>query len=346
MTLREKILHELDRKGVVRATELSRLFGVSRVAIHKAMKQLREEGLVQVVGKTRQARYVPAKSEAVNAALKEVKHISLRLKNEALDEAAVFERIQRETGIFLGVKNNVLDICRYAFTEMLNNAIDHSRSERIVVDCRRTGTAIVFTVRDFGIGVFNNIRRTRHLPNALAAIQDLLKGKTTTMPKQHSGEGIFFTSKAVDVFVLDSFEKRLTVNNLLPDLFVSDRRPLRGTLVTCSIALQSNRVLADVFKAHTIEHDEGHAFAKTRVHIKLHDMGASFVSRSEAKRVLVNLERFEEAVLDFKDVETVGQAFADEIFRVWHDKHPEVRLIPENMNDNVEFMVRRAGGRS
>lgn len=60
--------------------------------------------------------------------------------------------------------------------------------------------------------------------------------------------------------------------------------------------------------------------------------------------MLVNLKQFKEAELDFADVETVGQAFADEIFRVWHNAHPDVKLIPQHMHENVEFMVKRAGG--
>jgi len=64
----------------------------------------------------------------------------------------------------------------------------------------------------------------------------------------------------------------------------------------------------------------------------------------EAKRVVVNLEHFREIELDFKGVATVGQAFGDEIFRVWHNAHPEIRLVPIHANDNIKFMIRRAGG--
>ncbi len=60
--------------------------------------------------------------------------------------------------------------------------------------------------------------------------------------------------------------------------------------------------------------------------------------------VLSNLEYFEEVELDFRMIESVSQTFADEIFRVWSKTHPKVRLIPVNMNENVRFMVSRAGG--
>ncbi len=345
MSIRESLLDLLKKEDFVTTSQAVKLFKVSRAYAQRLLHELHQEGVVELIGKARQARYVlTRKTEQLKAERLLIKQISLQLWNKGLDESLVFERVERETGIFLDVKKNVTDIVRYAFTEMLNNAIDHSDSEKIVVECRRTGTAIVFTVRDFGIGAFNNVRKTRHLPNTLAAIQDLLKGKATTMPERHSGEGIFFTSKAADVFILDSFEKRLTINNLLPDMFVSDRRPLKGTLVTFSIGIQSSRQLVDVFKRHTSETDGGHAFSKTRVHIRLHDLGTTFLSRSEAKRVLVNLEQFQEVELDFEDVDTIGQSFADEVFRVWKKAHPETKFLPINMTENVEFMVRHAGG--
>ncbi len=336
----------MKAKRIITATELSRYLDVSRTFTHRVLQDLREEGKIQVVGNTRQAHYVLADDPgSATKARSIIRRISLKLMNSDLDESLIFERIERVTGIFLGISENIHSLVRFAFTEMLNNAIDHSRSKQILVGCRRTDSAIIFTVRDFGIGIFNNVRKTRQLPNTLAAIEDILKGKTTTMPRQHSGEGVFFTSKAADIFVVDSFEKRLTVTNLVPDVFISNRKPvLQGTLITFTIGLKSSRTLEGVFKAFTAMDDDGSSFSKTCVLIKLYERGDTFLSRSEAKRVLVNLERFEEVKLDFQKVATIGQSFADEVFRVWKRTHPGVRLIPINMSDNVAFMVRRAGG--
>jgi hypothetical protein len=47
-------------------------------------------------------------------------------------------------------------------------------------------------------------------------------------------------------------------------------------------------------------------------------------------------------VFDFKDVPSIGQAFADEIFRVYAKKHPDIILLPANMDERVEYMVNRA----
>jgi predicted transcriptional regulator len=37
-----------------------------------------------------------------------------------------------------------------------------------------------------------------------------------------------------------------------------------------------------------------------------------------------------------------GQAFADEIFRVFHNKYPLIQLETRNMGENVAFMITRA----
>lgn len=53
-------------------------------------------------------------------------------------------------------------------------------------------------------------------------------------------------------------------------------------------------------------------------------------------------ERFDEALLDFKGVRSIGPAFADEIFRVFAAAHPNVQLIAINANEQVTAMIRRA----
>jgi hypothetical protein len=67
------------------------------------------------------------------------------------------------------------------------------------------------------------------------------------------------------------------------------------------------------------------------------------VSRSQARRILAGLEKFKTIDLDFQDVETIGQAFADEIFRIWQTAHQDISIIAKNANDNIMLMIRRAG---
>jgi len=66
------------------------------------------------------------------------------------------------------------------------------------------------------------------------------------------------------------------------------------------------------------------------------------VSRSQAKRLIARFDSFKKVILDFKGVQEIGQAFADELFRVYANEHPDVELIPDNMTDQVQRMWLRA----
>jgi hypothetical protein len=66
------------------------------------------------------------------------------------------------------------------------------------------------------------------------------------------------------------------------------------------------------------------------------------ISRSQAKRLLSRLEVFKSILLDFKGVVTIGQAFADQVFRVFAEEHPEIELYSINGNSEVKRMIIRA----
>jgi hypothetical protein len=226
---------------------------------------------------------------------------------------------------------------------MLNNAIEHSESENIHVIVEKNENNLLFQINDFGIGVFRNIMNDRKLKSELEAVQDLLKGKTTTQPQAHSGEGIFFTSKIADAFSLESFGYKLTIENNIEDLFFEEIKPSKkGTKVSFDIACNSERHLNDLFAEYQTNPEE-YAFDKTEIQIKLYTMGTIHISRSQARRVLTGLEKFKSITLDFDNVPNVGQAFADEIFRVFKNKNPDIQITPINMNKAVKFMIGRVG---
>src|SRR5205814_2333035 len=100
---------------------------------------------------------------------------------------------------------------------------------------------------DNGIGVFRRIRQELSLPDDLASIAELSKGKRTTSPERHSGEGIFFTSKAVDHFELASRGIRWRVDNTRRDMAVGESTTQRGTRVRFDLDLSTDRSLPAVF---------------------------------------------------------------------------------------------------
>ncbi|MNC91531.1 hypothetical protein D3C83_78130 [compost metagenome] len=68
------------------------------------------------------------------------------------------------------------------------------------------------------------------------------------------------------------------------------------------------------------------------------------VSRSQAKRLLARVEKFKVVILDFTGVDAIGQAFADEVFRVFARQHPEIELSAIKANQAVLEMLDRARG--
>ena len=107
------------------------------------------------------------------------------------------------------------------------------------------------------------------------------------------------------------------------------------------IALESPRQMNEVFNRYASEFDD-HGFTKTHVPIKLglYD-DDQLLSRSAAKRLLARVNNFREVLLDFQGVNSIGQAFADEVFRVFVAEHPEVHLYPINSNSDIDRMIQR-----
>lgn len=252
-----------------------------------------------------------------------------------LQEHEVWKEIVED--LHLDLTSGAGGVFPYAFSEMLNNAIDHSEGTTATIKFFKKPETWAFEIIDNGCGVFSKIMTEFNLQNVFEAVGELTKGKRTTAPKSHTGEGIFFTSKAVDIFELSSDGIRWCVDNLINDFSVSKNGSQRGTRVFCRLEIGTKRDLTAVFREFTVDHE----FVRTRPVVKLFETGLTFISRSEARRLLSELGKFEEIQLDFEKVESVGQGFVDEIFRIWSNDNPTKKIIPRNMNSAVEFMVKR-----
>ena len=255
---------------------------------------------------------------------------------EGLEEHLVWEMIKEELKLDMSVR--AADVMPYAFNEMLNNAIDHSGGTKVNVRFWADDKVWAFEIADDGYGVFGKIKDGFGLETVFESSQELSKGKRTTAPEGHSGEGIFFTSKTVDIFKLTSNEISWIVDNVREDQGLSQESAQPGTRVFVKIAVNTQRRMKEVFEQFSVEHN----FVRTRPSVKLLDIGVLFVSRSQAKRLLQGLDSFDEVEIDFRGVEAVGQGFVDELMRVWPSLHPDKRVIPINMVPAVEFMVKRA----
>lgn len=338
MTVKDVIDQIAKERKHFKTSDVVKALGdkTSRTYVSQVMTSLVNQGTLIREGSGRWSIYaLPSNADSLG------KRIKKRYINKNLEEYEVLDALKKEKPFLANLKKSVQSIFAYAFSEMLNNAIEHSESKNIEVEVRQEKNNLVFFVRDYGIGVFRNVMTKRYLNSELEAIQDLLKGKTTTAPQAHSGEGIFFTSRSSDIFMLESYGYRLRIDNQINDIFVEETKPeIKGTLVTFQINIKSKRHLSEVFADYQVDPDEP-AFDKTEVKIKLYTMGTIYISRSQARRVLAGLNKFRRIILDFDKVPTVGQAFSDEIFRVFKSRHPEIEIIPINMNEAVKFMVNR-----
>lgn len=318
----------LDGRPEISIGEVLDRSDLTRQAIQYHLKKMVESGELEPVGAGRRRQY---RRRLLYESTLEV---------NGLQEDRVWRQVRAGVSELQGLNRNAERVANYAFTEMLNNAIDHSGSETVRVAVGNPGTRFAFVVADDGIGAFEHVRRWADLEDHVAAIQEISKGKMTTDPKRHTGQGIFFTSKAVDFFSIASNGWRWRIDNVRGDQTIGESHVGKGTVVGFEVDPETHRSTAAIFDEYT--DDETLAFDRSRTIVRLFEFDVPFVSRSEAKRLARNLERFREVVVDFRGVGEVGQGFADELFRVWSADHPDTRLTPVNMNRAVRLIVERA----
>ncbi len=341
MNIKELILAKIKEKRQIKSADIIKATGFSREYINRFLQELRDEGKIVLIGKSSASRYILADKKEIEKAKKEILEFKKDYKNlKFSEEDLVLKEIKRDAGIFIDLPKNIEDILEFSFLEMLNNAIEHSQSKEIKVFFSRDKKDIVFSIHDNGVGILNNIKTKKKLSGEMEAIEFLLKGKQTTAPETHTGQGIFFTSKIADTLSISSYGKNLRFINNIDDVLVEDSKSqLKGTKVLFIIEINSKRTTEKEFRKYT---DEDFEFTKTKIVVKLYKIGTKFISRSEARRLVIGLDEFKEVLLDFKDVETVGQGFADEIFRVWQNKHIDIKIKYENANENIDFMIKRS----
>lgn len=308
-------------------------FGVTRQAVNRHLRKLTDEGLILAHGSTRAREY----------ALVTRAHVA----EVPLSPAPAEHRLWREWALPLldDLPRNALDVAHYGFTEMVNNAVDHSEGRHLVLDMERSAVSVELTVMDDGIGIFRKIKEAFDLDDERHAVLELTKGKLTTDPARHTGEGIFFASRMFDEFWLSSGQHFLHHTADDRDWVLERATQRNGTAVGMVLDPESSRTMSEVFDQY-MDTEDSYGFDVTYVPVNLARYGEeNLVSRSQGKRLVARFERFRKVVLDFDGVEFVGQAFADEVFRVFRLEHPDVELEPVNTTAEVRRMIARAVAR-
>ena len=229
---------------------------------------------------------------------------------------------------------------QHAFTELLNNAIDHSAGTSVTVSLRLTPSHVQLLVSDDGRGLFDKIEADFDIDDPQLAVFELSKGKLTSDARRHTGRGLFFTSRLADVFDLHANEVAFQQRGW-EEAGWRPARALkrRGTSVYAAIALDTPRTLDGVLAAWSTD-GLGATFDRTVVPVKLMTSATvGLESRAQARRVAARLGLFRRAEIDFDGVAHVGHGFVDELFRVLVDADPDLHLLPVNMAPAVAAMV-------
>ncbi len=311
-------------KDIVRFTQDE--YKLSRTTILKYISELCHENQIGIEGSTRDRIY----SLKPSAYFEQTYQIQEKLAEDKIWRNDIVH-------LFNSIRENVKAICHYGFTEIFNNAIDHSEGAEIRVEVTIWIDRIIMCIADNGVGIFNKIQKTYDLDDSFHAILELSKGKLTTEPESHTGEGIFFTSRMFDYFGILS-DKYCFGSKEIDILYETDKEVV-GTEVYMAISPNSGRTTESVFSKFTSSSDN-YGFDKTIVPVKLARYGnENLVSRSQAKRLMARLEKFKTVIIDFNNIDYIGRAFADEIFRVYVKSHPNIRILTTNDNKAIQQIV-------
>lgn len=325
-------LRLIAKSGHNVGTRLSEQLGITRQAASGRLRRLVEHGLVEASGASRARIY----------RLKDLKNVSASYPIQGLSEDIVWRELCAP--LVVDLPENVRNIWHYGITEMVNNAIDHSGSKMVTVGMTQTALHTTAWISDDGDGIFLKIQRALKLYDPRESILELAKGKFTTDPDNHTGEGIFFSSKMFDIYDIRSGNLHFMHDAGLLDMLAEREQLGHGTLVLMRLDNDSDRTSKEVFDRFA--GPDEYTFDRTIVPVRLaaHE-GEKLVSRSQAKRLTMRFERFRHVILDFEGVNEIGQAFADEVFRVFQTAHPNTLMVPQKMTKAVSEMVSRAKSR-
>src|ERR1017187_4165928 len=250
------ILSNVEKHPRDIASLVAEHFGISRQAANKHLKKLVIEKALAPDGHTRNRSY------RLTALVDW--HGSYQIVPDLAEDQAWSKDISPALG---KLPQNVQDIWHYCFTEIFNNAVEHSGGSRISMEVIRTAANTELALADDGVGIFKKIQAALGLLDGRHAVLELSKGKLTTDPKHHTGEGIFFSSRLVDSFDILSGGVLFTrVLGTEGDWIVERPKAAAGTAVFMKLSNRSSRTAKEVFDQFSSGEDYG--FTKTVVPLR------------------------------------------------------------------------------
>jgi len=314
--------------------QVAQRLGVGPDAARRLLRRLVDLQWLQVQGGPRQRRYQPGL----------LRQVVRRYPLAGLQEDTPWAQ---DFAPFFALPDNVAQLAQHAFTELLNNAIDHSGGSSVTVSVRQTPAQVQLLVSDDGRGIFDAIGEAFEITDPALAMLELAKGKLTRQPEQHSGRGLFFTAKLADVIDLHANQAAFQQCDWQREQWLPVRPACaRGSAVYVAIATDTDRTLDQVLRHYSLD-GQGYGFERTVVPLRLLTAPQlGLASRAQARRVAARLPQFRRVELDFDGLADVGHGFVDELLRVFHRQHPGLMLVPTNMALRVAEMVDSVVGAS
>ena len=180
--IRRFIVENVDKHSTDIAAMAANKFSITRQAINKHLKNLASEGALTASGKTRNRTYRLCSQLEYRKEFK--------LGNGINEDIAWDHAVEKFVSSF---PENVKDIWHYSFTEMFNNAIDHSDGNNVFLQITKTAANTQLLLADDGVGIFKKIQKAMNLEDERHAILDCAGKANDRSRKAHrTGDILYF----------------------------------------------------------------------------------------------------------------------------------------------------------
>jgi len=323
--------------GTNPTTFLSEKLNLSRQAVLARIRRLLDSGILRAEGQGKGRIYFVSDSLPIEPLLQ------LPVEELAkVGEDEIFKRHISERLLSLASGNRGLySRQQYALTEILNNVIDHSQASQFIVRAypSEDSESVILEVEDDGRGIFDSIKSYFHLQDHWEAVGELAKGKRTTDPTRHAGEGLFFSARMAEFFEIEANALKYQYSSDQDDWSLTACPRQTGSLVRLTMTISNQRIPQDVFEKYTNDFSFDQKSPRLANPYIINLPPGHLPSRSEAKKILAGAEAFASIVMDFKGVESIGQGFADEVFRVFKAAHPNIEIEVKNASAFILRMI-------
>jgi len=330
--IRQFILEQLEVHPDSIARRVAEEYGISRQAVNRHLQELASAGQIRGSGATR-------------ARVWEVAPTLGTTKQLRITPVITEDRVWSEYGrpLVRDTPAGVHAIAQFGLTAAVANVIDHADASRVTITAARDGASVRFTVTDDGAGIFRTLIDAFGFEDDRHALFELSKGRLTTKPAGHAGVALFLALRMFDGFEIQSGRSVFAYDgNAGTWRADTSPRELKGTSVGMRVRLSSERSMDDVIDWYMEASGEASERRLARMHVHaalLQRDGDALVSREQARRLLNRVDTCREVLLDLRGVETIGPAFADEVFRVFRTQFPDTTVVTLNAGPGVRTRI-------